>query len=160
MSFTPSPLHHFTPLGSPKRCKSGGLICLLPPHSYTILPPLEVQYSPKRRKSFELHFSKKSSHCSSTLTSFYPPCSPTLTSFYPLCTNYPLTLTQFYPPWQPNSYIILPPLIKLPPHSYTILPPLAVQLLHHFTPSGQITPSLLHHFTPLGSPILTSFHPL
>ena len=59
------------PLADQKRCKSGGLICPLPPHSYTILPPLEAQCSPKRRKSFELHFPKKSSHCSPTLTSFW-----------------------------------------------------------------------------------------
>ena len=53
--------------------KVGGLICLLPPHSYTILPPLEAQCSPKRCKSFfELHFPKKSSPCSPTLTSFWP----------------------------------------------------------------------------------------
>ena len=81
------PPHSYTilpPLADHKSCKSGGLICLLPPFSYTILPPLEAQCSPKIRKSFELHFPKKSSHCSPTLTSFYPP-------------------------WQPNSYIILPP---------------------------------------------------
>ena len=81
------PLHSYTilpQLADQKRCKSVGLICLLPPHSYTILLPLEAQCSPRRRKSFELHFPKKSSHCSPTLTSFYPP-------------------------WQPNSYIILPP---------------------------------------------------
>ena len=48
MSFPPSLLHHFTPP-----------------------PPLEAQCSPKRRKSFELHFPKKSSHCSPTLTSFW-----------------------------------------------------------------------------------------
>ena len=59
------------PLADHKRCTSGGLICLLPPHSYTILLPLEAQCSPKRRKSFELHFPKKSSHCSPTLTSFW-----------------------------------------------------------------------------------------
>ena len=74
--------------------------------------------------------------------------------------NYPLTLTSFYPPWQPNSYINLPPLDKLPPHSYTILTHLADQLLHQFNPSEQITPSLVHHFTPLGSPTLTSIYPL
>ena len=37
----------------------------------------------------------------------------------------PLTLTPVYTPWQPNFYLILPPLDKLPPHSYTILPPIA-----------------------------------
>ena len=65
-----------------------------------------------------------------------------------------LTLTTFYPPWQPNFYIILPPLNKLPPHSYKNLPPLAAQLLHHFTLSGQITPSFLHHSTPSPPPPL------
>ena len=59
------------PWQTKKKCKSGGLICLLPTHSYTILPPLEAQCSPKRRKSFELHFPKKSFHCSPTLTSFW-----------------------------------------------------------------------------------------
>ena len=182
--------HSYIFIGLPrmvKQCKSSGVICLLPPHSYTILPPLADQCNPKRCKSFELHFPKKSSHCSPTLTFFYPswqfnsylilspldktnypltltpiypPWQPTLTSIYPLWTNYPLTLTPLYPPWQTNSYINLPPLNKLPPHSYTILPPLAAQLLHEFTPSEQITPSLLHHFTPLGSPTLTSFYPL
>ena len=115
------------------------------------------------------------SHCSPTLTPFYPSeqitphsylnftplGSPTLTSFHPLWTNYPLTLTPFYPSWQTNCYILKPLLNKIPPHSYTILPPppLASQLLHHFTPSEQITPysytilppwavRLLHHFTP------------
>ena len=47
------------PLADQKRCKSGGLIFLLPPYSYTILHPLDAQCSPKRRKSFELHFPKK-----------------------------------------------------------------------------------------------------
>ena len=89
-----------------KRCKSWGVTCLLPLHSYTILPPLEAQCSPKRRKSFELHFPKKSSPCSPTLASFYPLGSPTLASFYPP------------PPWQPNSYIILPPI------SYIVLAPI------------------------------------
>ena len=56
-----------------KWCKSSGVICLLPPRSYTILPPLEAQCSPKRCKNFELQFPKKSSHCSPNLTSFYPP---------------------------------------------------------------------------------------
>ena len=64
------------------------------------------------------------------------------------------------PPWQPNSYIILSPLNKLPPHTYTILPPLATQLLHLFTLSEQFTPSLLRHFIPFGRSTLTSFYPL
>ena len=60
-----------SPLADKKRCESGALICLLRPQSYTILPPLEAQCSQKRRKSFELHFPKNSSHCSPTLTSFW-----------------------------------------------------------------------------------------
>ena len=60
-----------------------GVNLSLTPHCYTILPPVEAQCSPKRRKSFELHFPKESSHCSPTLTSFYPLGSPTLASFHP-----------------------------------------------------------------------------
>ena len=75
-----------------KRCKSSGVICLLPPHPYTILHPLEAQCSPKRCKSFELHFPKK---------------------ILPLQPHSYI----IYPPWQPNSYIILPP---PPPGSPTL----------------------------------------
>ena len=59
------------PFADQKRCKSVGLIGLLSPHSYTIFFPLAAQCSRKRRKSFELLFPKKSSHCSPTLTSFW-----------------------------------------------------------------------------------------
>ena len=65
---------------------------------------MEAQCSPKRRKSFELHFPKKSSHCSPTLTSFYPP-------------------------WQPNSYIILPP-----PPGAQLLHHFTPSILHCFSP--------------------------
>ena len=69
----------------------------------------------------------------------------------------PLTLTPFYP-LAAQLLIQFTPLNKLPPHSHTI-PALAAQLLPHFTPSGQITPSLSHHSPPC-SPTLTSFHSL
>ena len=124
---TPELLHRFTEFDRPKKCKSGGLVCLLPPHSYTISPPLEAQCIPKRLKSFELQ----------NILPFTPLGRPTLTSFYPLRKNYPLTFRPFYTSWQPNSYIILPSLNKLPPHFYTILHPLAAQLLHHFSPPWQ-----------------------
>ena len=89
-----------TPLADQKSCKIGGLICLLPPHSYTILLHLEAQCSPKRCKSFELHFPKKSSHCSPTLTSLTPPPPPPPPA---------AQLLHHFTPWQPNSYINLPP---------------------------------------------------
>ena len=123
LSFTPSLLHHFTPLGRLKSCKGGGLICLLAPHSYTILPPLDAQSSPKRCKSFELHFPKKSSHCRPTLTSFYPPWQPDSYIILTPLNKLPPHSCTILPPLAANSYIIKPPLNKLPPHSYTILPP-------------------------------------
>ena len=98
LSFTPSLLHHFT--------------------------PLEAQCSMKRRKSFELHFTKSS-----------PIAAPLVRRFTPLALAAQL-LHQFTPSE------------RITPYSYTVLPPLAAQLLSHFTPSGEITPSLLHHFTP------------
>ena len=94
---------------------------------------------------------------------FLPPLTAQLLHlFTPFWTNYRLTLTPFYPPWQPNSYIILKPLNKLPPRSYTILPTLASQLLNHFTPLDKLPP---HSYTilpppPRNSSILTSFYPL
>ena len=81
----------------------------------------------------------------------------------PLSTSYPLTLTSFYPseqitpkllhhftpcPWQLKSYLILPPLNKLPPNSYTILPSLAAHLLIHFTPLNNLHP----HFYTISPP--------
>ena len=47
------------PLTDQKDVRVRGLICLLPPHFNTTLPPLEAQCSPKSCKSFELHFPKK-----------------------------------------------------------------------------------------------------
>ena len=88
-----------------------------------------------------------------------PLAAQLLAHFTPLWTNYPLTITPFYLPWQPNSYIIKPPLNKLPPHSNTILPPLATQILAHVTPIGQINPSLLQNFTPLAAQLLPCFNP-
>ena len=131
MSSTPSLLHHFNPLGSPMQ--------------------------PKKRKKFDLHFPKKSSHCGTNRTSLYPP-------------------------WQHNSYIILPPqsnivLAPIPEdcqclsnsrqsnymnNTVRIAPyqQITPSLLHHFIPSEQITTSLLYNFTPVGSPFLTPFYPL
>ena len=103
------------------------------------------------------HFTLSEQITTSLLNHFIPLAAQFLHHFALSEKNYPLTFTPFYPPWQPNSYIILHPLDKLPPHSYTILPALAAQLLHHFTLSKQITTSLLNHFTPLGSPTPTSF---
>ena len=91
------PPHSYTilpPFADQKSCKSGVLICLLPSHSYTILPPLEAQCSPKNVRVLSCIFQKN------------PPSQPTLTSFYPP------------PPWQPNSYIIIPP------QSYIVLAPI------------------------------------
>ena len=155
-------LYHFTPLDK------------LPPHSYTILPPLAAQLLN--------HFTPSEQITPLTLEPIYPLGSTTFTSFYPLWTNYPLILTPFYLNWQPNSYNILPPLDKLPPslfhqftppplgillflilppHSYTILPPSEAEFLQHFTPSGQINPLTLTPFypPPPGSLTLSSFYP-
>ena len=62
------------------------------------------------------------------LTTFYPLPLGSPAPFYSRWPIYSLTLTIFYLPWQPSSYLILPPLNKLPPHTYNILPPLANQL--------------------------------
>ena len=62
------------------------------------------------------------------LTTFYPLPLGSPAPFYSRWPIYSLTLTIFYLPWQPSSYLILPPLNKLPPHTYNILPPLATQL--------------------------------
>ena len=101
----------FTHLDRPKRCKSGGLICLLPPHSYTILPPLKAQCSPKRRKKSELHLPKKSSHCSPNLMSFYPP-------------------------WKPNA---ARKDVRVLSCIFLKNPPIAAPPLHHLTPLGSPT---------------------
>ena len=148
---TPSLLHHFTPLGSPTLTSFYPLrtnypLILTPfyppwqPNSYIILPPPN----------------KLPPHA---YTILLPLAAQLLAHFTPFWTIYPLTLTRFYPPCQPNSYLILPPLYKLPPHSYTILPGLTAQLLHHFTPSEQITPSFFHHFNPLAAQLLHHFTP-
>ena len=174
---TPSLLHHFLPLGSPTMTSLYPLLtnyplslitfyppwqpnsCTiltslekLPPHSYTILPPLAARLLH--------HFTPSEQVTHALLHHFTPLGSSNLSSCYTLWTNYPLALTPFYHPWQPNYYIILPPLDKLPPHSYTILHLLAAQLWNLFTTSEQITPSLLHHIIPLGSPTIISFYPL
>ena len=69
--------HHYIslpppPLDRPKRCKSGGLFHLVPPHSYMIPqtpPPLGGPLEPKRCKIFDLNITQKYSHCNTTLTS-------------------------------------------------------------------------------------------
>ena len=55
------------PLDIPERFGGRGLIYLLPPHSYVILPHLEAHCSPKRFKSFELHFALKNPHITAPL---------------------------------------------------------------------------------------------
>ena len=77
-----------------KRCKSSGIICLLPPHSYTILTPWKPNAAQKDVIVLSCIFLKKTSHCSPNLTSFYPP-------------------------WKPNSYIIFTPLAAQLLHHYT-----------------------------------------
>ena len=93
----------------------------IPPQSYTILPPGQLN-------SYIIltPLNKLPPHSYIILTPF-----PALTSFYPLWTIYALTLnlTPFYPPppllcWQPSYNLILHPLNNLPTHSYTNLPPL------------------------------------
>ena len=149
----------------------------LNPQSYNILPPLAARL---------LHpFTRSEQTTPSLLHHFTPLGSSNLTSCYPLWRNYPLTLATFYPhwqpnsylflppleklpphscnilpPWQPNSYIILPPLNKLHPHHYTILPSLAAQLLSHFTHLWTNYPLTLTPFKPLGRPTLATFYPL
>ena len=66
-----------------------------------------------------------------------------------------------YLSWQLKSYLILPPLNKLPPHSYIILPRLPAQLLIHFNPLNKLPyHSYIFLPTPLGNPALASFYPL
>ena len=139
-----------------------------PTHSYDILPPSPL--------AAQLHFTPADQFTHSHLQYFTSLGSPVLNSLYPLWAIDPLTLKTFYPlplgspapfysrwliysltltifylPWQPSSYLILPPLNKLPPHTYNILPPLATQLYSHFTTSEQFTHSHLQHFTPLAT---------
>ena len=67
---THSLLYHITPW-QPNSYITLPHLNKLPPHFETILSTLEAQCSPKKRKSFELHIPKKSSHCSPTLTLFW-----------------------------------------------------------------------------------------
>ena len=126
-------LHHFTHSAK------------LPPHSYTVLPPLTAQL---------LHHFTALNKLPPHSYIIIPPWQPNSYIILPPLNNLPPSLLQqFNPPspWQPNSYIILSPLYKLPLHSYTILThpsPLAAQLWSHFTHSEQITHSLLHQFPP------------
>ena len=151
----------------------------LPPHSYTILPPLAAQllahFTPLWTKypltltptylsplAAQLlhHFTPSDQITPSLLQHFTSLGSPTLISFYTPLNKLPPHSYNTYPPWQPNYYIILPPVIKLPPHSYNILPPLAAKLLYHFTPLWTNYPLTLATLIPLGSPTITSFYPL
>ena len=169
-------LHTFTPLGSQTLRSFFPLwrnypLTLTPfyppwqPNPSIILPPLDkllphsyitlALWQPTIKWQLKSGgvIPQKSSHCS--------PLQPTLTWQFQSGGNSSNVL-----PLQPNSYIILPLLNKLPPHSYniftplgsptltsfyhfwtnyphtltTFLHPLAVQLLHHFTPSEEITP--------------------
>ena len=81
---------------------------------------VRIAPSQKFTPSLLNRFTPSEQNTPSLLHHFTPLGSSTLSSFYPLWINYPLTLTPIYPPWQPNSYIILPPLNKLPPppHSF------------------------------------------
>ena len=125
-------LYHFTP---PDK---------LPPHSYTILPPLAAQLLN--------HFTPSEQITPLTLKQFYPPWQhdfylilpprdklpphsytvlpPLAAQLLPHLTPSGGITASFLhhftppPPRQPNSYLILRALDKLPPHSYTILPPL------------------------------------
>ena len=100
------PPHSYTillPLADQKSCKSGGLFCLLPPHSYTILPPWKPNAAQKKvRRVLSCIFLKNPPIAAPLIHNFTPLGSQTLTSFYPL----------------------------------------AAQLLHHFNPS------ILHCFSP------------
>ena len=64
----PPLLHLFWSAKGVKRCQSSGVIFLLPPHSYNILPPLADQKSCKNGGSFVLY--------PLTLAPFYPPWKP------------------------------------------------------------------------------------
>ena len=128
--------------------------------SEQITPNFYNHFTPVAAKIFP-HFTPSEQITPSLLHNFTPP--PWQPNSYiilsPLNKLPPHTYT-ILPPWQPNSYIFLRSLNNLHPHSYVTLSPLADQLLHHFTPSEQFTPSLLHHSTTFGNSTLSSFYPL
>ena len=104
LSFKPSLLHHFAPLAahcSPKRCKSFELHFQKNPF---MAAPLLHHFTPVAIKL--LHPFIPLSKLPTQSYNFTPLGSPSLTPFYPLWTNYPLTLHHFNPLWQPNSYTI------------------------------------------------------
>ena len=85
---TPTLLHQFTPLDRPKRCKNGGLICRLPPHSYTILPPWKPNAAQKDVRILSCIFLKNPPLAAPLLHHFTPLGSPTFTTFYPSILHY------------------------------------------------------------------------
>ena len=156
------------PWQTKKNVKVGGLICLLPPHSYTNLAPLAA------KSYIILHPSIL--HCFSDYTWRLPvlnsqPLYPQLCRINLQTINACPTLDSLYlwiilselPPLKklpPHSDLIIPPQNKLPPHSYTIFPPWqpnSYTILPHLK---KLPP---HSYTilspPHGSPTLTSFSP-
>ena len=134
--------------------------------------------------AFELHFPKKSSHCSPTLTLFYPPPPPPLNKL-PLhsFTNLPPLAAQLLRHFTPSiSHCFSPHIWRLlvlnPQPLYPQLVLLILQTINacptpygryiwikfvRIAPSQQITPSLLHHFTPsnlITTQTLTPFYPI
>ena len=119
--------------------------------------------------------------CQQVTLHYSPLGSQIITKFHPLSIKYLLLLQHFNSPLavqflhyfttfdqitlthhftsfgNPNSYIILSPLIKLPPNSYSTSPTLSARFLELFTPSKQVTSLVLYHFYRLGSPIVTPF---
>ena len=158
MSFTPLLLHHFTPLGSPMQ--------------------------PKKRKSFELHFSKKILPLQPHSYIILPPwhlCTLSCVALtsrpsiivqlltvdlyeqylleLPLSTIYPLILTSSYPLRTNYSLTLTPFYPPWQTNSCIILPPLNNLPTHSYTILPPLAAPLLHHFTTLGSPTVTSFYP-
>ena len=125
----------------------------LPPHSYTILTPLAAQF---------LHHFTPSEQMLPSLLHHFTPMAAQLLHHFTLSEqiNYSLTLTPLYPPWQPNSFITLPPLNKLPPHSYTILPPGQTNSYIILPPLNKLPPHSYINLPPIDKlpppPILTS----
>ena len=109
----------------------------LPPQSYTILSTLAARTS----------FYPLWTSTPSFLHHFTPLGSPTLTSFYHLSTTYPLNLTSFYFLWQIKFYSFLLPL-RNSPHPYIRYQPRQLNPYHNFPLLWATYPSFLNHFTP------------
>ena len=101
------------------------------------------------------HFTASEQSTTHSYTILPPLAALLLNHFTPL-RKLPLTLTPFCPLCQLNSYIILPPLNKLPSHSYIILPPLEAQLLPQYTPE-QIPPHSYIILQPLAAHLVPGF---